>query len=168
MFSVLGEFTDDIINNKYLLLKDRLWKVSVASVVLDRAFNYSMGIFFNIKCIAKELLLYHNTFGFEQQSVKDILKDDSIRQELNANSIIEIRPADEAMCDFYYIELENLRKSDTRVIYFDSMQQTFILLNKVLDRCRDDAKLVYSHIRNVDVEVNFFHYLQELHHWCDR
>ena len=159
MFSVLGEFTDDIINNKYLLLKDRLWKVSVASVVLDAASIYSMDRLFNIELIAKELLLYHNTFGFEQQSVKDILKDDSIRQELNANSIIEIRPADEAMCTFFYIELENLGKSGTRVIFFDSMmfmRQTFILLNQVLDRCRDDAKLVYSHIRNVDVEVNFF------------
>jgi hypothetical protein len=140
-------------------LKDRLWKVSVASVVLDTASIYSMGRLFNIELIAKELLLYHNTFGFEQQSVKDILKDHSIRQELNANSIIEIRPADEAMCAFFYIELENLGKSGTRVIFFDSMmfmRQTFILLNQVLDSCRDDAKLVYSHIRNVDVEVIFF------------
>jgi hypothetical protein len=70
MFSVLGEFTDDIINNKYQLLKDRIWKVSVASVVLDTAPIYSKGRLFNIKPIVKELLLYHNTFGFEQQSVK--------------------------------------------------------------------------------------------------
>jgi small GTP-binding protein len=62
MFSLLGEFTDDIINSKYLLLKDRLLKVVVASVGL-----------YNTELIAKELLFYHNPFGFEQQSVKDIL-----------------------------------------------------------------------------------------------
>jgi small GTP-binding protein len=159
MFSVLGEFTDDIINNKYQLLKDRIWKVSVASVVLDTAPIYSKGRLFNIKPIVKELLLYHNTFGFEQQSVKDILKDDSIRQKLNANSIIEIQPADEAMCDFLFTELENLRTSQTRLLFFDSMMfmhQVLTLLNQALDSCRDDAKLVYSHIRNVDVEVIFF------------
>ena len=159
MFSLLGEFTDDIINNKYQLLKDRIWKVSVASVVLDTAPIYSKGRLFNIKLIVKELLLYHNTFGFEQQSVKDILKDDSIRQKLNANSIIKIQPADEAMCDFLFIELENCRTSQTRVLFFDPMMfmhQALILLNRVLDSCKDDAILVYSHIRNVDVEVSFF------------
>ena len=90
----------------------------MTSVVPDTASIYSMGRFFNIKLIAKELLLYHNTFGFEQQSVKDILKDDSIRQKLNANSIIEIQPADEAMCDFLFIELGNFRTSRTRVLFF--------------------------------------------------
>jgi small GTP-binding protein len=154
MFSVLGEFTDDIINNKYQLLKDRIWKVSVASVVPDTAPINIMGRLFNIKLIVKELLLYHNTFGFEQQSVKDILKDDSIRQKLNANSIIKIQPADEAMCDILFIELENFRTSRTRVLFFYPMMfmhQALILLNQVLDSCRDDAILVYSHIRNVDV-----------------
>ena len=161
MFSVLGEFTDDIINNKYQLLKDRLWKVLVASVVLDTAPIYIMGRLFNTELIAKELLLYHNAFGFEQQSVKDILKDDSIRQKLNANSIIAIQPNVDAMCDFFFIELK-LGTSRTRgppLFLLDSMmfmRQAFILLNQVLDRCRDDAKLVYSHIRNVDVEVSFF------------
>jgi GTP-binding protein EngB required for normal cell division len=161
MFSVLGEFTDDIINNKYQLLKDRLWKVLVASVVLDTAPIYIMGRLFNTELIAKELLLYHNAFGFEQQSVKDILKDDSIRQKLNANSIIAIQPNVDAMCDFFFIELK-LGTSRTRgppLFLLDSMmfmRQAFILLNQVLDRCRDDAKLVYSHIRNVDVEVIFF------------
>ena len=153
MFSVFGEFTDDIINNKYQLLKDRLWKVLVA-VVLDTPPIYSKDRLFNTEHIVKELLLYHNAFGFEQQSVKDILKDDSIRQKLKANFIIEIQPADEAMCDFLLIELGNLRTSWTRVNIFDPMefmQQAVLLLNQVLDRCRDDAKLVYSHIRNVDV-----------------
>ena len=162
MISLLGEFTVDIINNKYQLLKDRLWKVSVAAVVLDTAPIYSMGRLFNIKLIVKELLLYHNTFGFEQQSVKDILKDYSIRQKLNANSIIAIQPNDDAMCEFFFIELRKLETSGTRgppLFLFDSMmfmRQAFILLNQVLDRCRDDAILVYSHIRNVDVEVSFF------------
>jgi hypothetical protein len=31
------------------------------------------------------------------------------------------------------------------------MQEAVFLLNQVLDRYRDDAKFVYSHIRNVDV-----------------
>ena len=97
MFSVLGEFTDDIINNKYQLLKDRLLKVLVATGSI-----YSMDRLFNTELIAKELLLYHNAFGFEQQSVKDILKDDSIRQKLNANSIIAIQPNVDAMCDFFF------------------------------------------------------------------
>jgi hypothetical protein len=56
MFSLLGEFTDDIIHNKYQLLKDRLLRVSVA-VVLDTGPIYSMGRLFNIELIAKELLL---------------------------------------------------------------------------------------------------------------
>jgi small GTP-binding protein len=157
MFSLLGEFTDDIINNKYLLLKDRLLKVVMASVFLDTAPINSMDRLFNKELIVKELLLYHNVFGFEQQSVKDILKDDNIRQKLNANSIIEIQPADKAMRDFFIIELEKLRTSGTRgpqvrlihVVIF--RWPTFILLNQVLDSCRDDAILVYSHIRNVDV-----------------
>ena len=151
MFSLLGEFTDDIINNKYQLLKDRLLKVVVASVGL-----------FNTELIAKELLLYHNAFGFEQQSVKDILKDDYIRQKLTANSIIEIQPVDKAMGDFFIIELVKLRTSGTRglqvrsIDYMMSMWPAFMLLKQVLDSCRDDAILVYSHIRNVDVEVIFF------------
>jgi hypothetical protein len=108
------------------------------------------------------MVVYHNAFGFEQQSVKDILRDDSIRQKLNANSIIAIQPNDDAMCDFFFIELRKLGTSGTRgppLFFFYSMmfmRQAFILLNQVLDRCRDDAKLVYSHIRNVDVEVIFF------------
>jgi hypothetical protein len=162
MISLLGEFTVDIINNKYQLLKDRLWNVSVAAVVMDTAPIYSMSRLFNTELIAKELLLYHNAFGFEQQSVKDILKDYSIRQKLNANSIIAIQPNDDAMCDFFSIELRKLETSGTRgppLCLFDSMmfiRQAFILLNQVLGSCRDDAILVYSHIRNVDVEVSFF------------
>jgi hypothetical protein len=49
MFSLLGEFTDDIINNKYLLLKDRLFK---ASDFLDTAPIYSMGRLFIIEVFA--------------------------------------------------------------------------------------------------------------------
>jgi hypothetical protein len=152
MFSVLGEFTEDIINNKYQLLKDRLWNVLVA-LVLDTPLT-SQDRLFNTELINKELLLYHKAFGFEQQSVKDILKDDSIRQKLNANSIIEIQPADEAMYDFSINEFENLRTSWTRGNSFNHlmfMQQTLLLLSQVLEWYRNDAKLVYSHIRNVDV-----------------
>jgi hypothetical protein len=32
----------------------------------------------------------------------------------------------------------------------------WISIIELADSCRDDAKLVYSHIRNVDVEVIFF------------
>ena len=116
-----------------------------------------MGRLFNIELIAKELLLYHNVFGFEQQSVKDILKDNNIRQKLNANSIIEIQPADEAMREFFIIELEKLETSGTRgpqvcsIDFWMFKWTDCILLNHVLDSCRDDAILVYSHIRNVDV-----------------
>ena len=161
MFSLFGEFTDDIINNKYLLLKDRLLKVVMASVVQDTPPIYSMDRLFNTELIVHELLLYHNTFEFEQQSVKDILKDDNIRQKLNANSIIEIQPTDKAMREFFIIELEKLGTSGTRgpqvhsIDFIMSMWPVFALLNQVLDSCRDDAILVYSHIRNVDVEVSF-------------
>ena len=152
MFSLLREFTDDIINNKYLLLKDRLFKVVLASALI-----YSTDRLFNTNLIVQELLLYHNTFGFEQQSVKDILKDDNIRQKLNANSIIEIQPVDEAMREFFIIELEKLGTSGTRgpqvhsIDFIMFMWPVFTLLNQVLDNCRDEAQLVYSHIRNVDV-----------------
>ena len=71
---------------------------------MDTAPIYSMSRLFNTELIAKELLLYHNAFGFEQQSVKDILKDYSIRQKLKANSIIAIQPNDDATCDFFSIE----------------------------------------------------------------
>jgi hypothetical protein len=94
-------------------LKDRLLNVLVA-VVLDAPPIYSKDRLFNTELLDKELLLYHNAFGFEQQSVKDILKDDNIRQKLNANSIIDIQPADKAMCDFFMIELEKLETSRTR------------------------------------------------------
>ena len=157
MIFLLREFTDDIITNKYLLLKDRLYKVLAASVVLDTPPIYSTDRLFNIELIAKELLLYYNTFGFEQQSVKDILKDDNIRQKLNVDSIIEIQPAVKAMREFVIIELGKLETSGTRglqvhfIDYIVVMRPVLTLLNQVLNSCRDDAILVYSHIRNVDV-----------------
>ena len=160
VFSLLGEFTDDIINNKYLLLKDRLLKVSVASVGLDTAPISIMDRLFNTELIVQELLLYHKAFGFEQQSVKDILKYNHIRQKLNANSIIEIQAAKE-MREFVNIELGKLRKSgrrgpqihliDSVVMMWPAGGFTCMLLDQVLNNCRDEAQLVYSHIRNVDV-----------------
>ena len=165
MFSILGELSDDKFNGRYKILKDRLCKVSLVSVVLSRDPVSDMDRVFNIALICKELLLYHNTFGFEQQFVKEILKDDHIRQKLNANSIIEIQPADEAMRKFVLIELKKLRTSEARESSYDLIRPitnslesafstgrvTFRLLSQVLDGCRDDAKLVYSHRMNVDV-----------------
>ena len=165
VFSLLGEFTDDIINNKYELLEDRLLKVSVASVGLDTTPISNMDGLFKIELIVQELLLYRKAFGFEQQSVKNILKDSNIRQKLNANSIIEIQTAEE-MREFVNSKLAELRRSrgrDPQIHLIDSVVMmwpagglTFILLNQVLNRCKDEAQFVYSHIRNVDVEVSFF------------
>ena len=159
-FSLLGELTDDIINNKYQLLKDRLLKVSVASGGLDTAPISKIDGLFKIELIVQELLLYRKAFGFEQQSVKDILKDNNITQKLNTNSIIRIQTV-EAMRAFVNSELAKLRGSRGRgsqtrliasvVVMWPAGGLTFILLDQVLDRCRDEARLVYSHIRNVDV-----------------
>jgi hypothetical protein len=69
---------------------------------------------------------YRKAFGFEQQCVKNIFKDDHIRQKLNASSIVEIQPTDEAMHKF----VENK--------FIESGEDTSRLLNQVLDGCRDD------------------------------
>ena len=34
---------------------------------------------------------------------------------------------------------------------------TYNLLTRMLDGCRDDAKLVYSHLMNANAQVSFFH-----------
>ena len=90
-----------------------------------------------ISLICNELLFYRKAFGFEQQCVKDIFKDDHIRQKLNASSIVEIQPTDEAMRKF----VENK--------FIESGQDTLRLLKQVLDGCRDDDKLVRLHQRNL-------------------
>ena len=33
---------------------------------------------------------------------------------------------------------------------------TFTLLTRILDGCRDDAKLIYSHLKKVNAQVSFF------------
>ena len=151
--SMFGELSDDIIDSKYKLLKDRLLKVSATSLCLATKPIVSM---FNISLICKELLLYHKAFGFEQQFVKDILKDDQIRQKLNASSIVEIQPADRSMDTFVKTELRKLQTSESVVLTCPAGVDTFRLLNQVLDGCRDDAKLVYLHQMNFDDLSKFF------------
>ena len=68
MFSLLGELSDDIIDSKYKRLKDRIKKVSVTSAASVTIFH----AWPNVLISCKEILLYHNTFGFGQQSVKEI------------------------------------------------------------------------------------------------
>jgi hypothetical protein len=169
MLSILAELSVDDIDRRYKMLKDRLWKISVASVALDTAPVNSMDIGCIMSIICREFLLYHKAFGFEQQIVKDILKDDDIRQKLNASSIIEIEPISEAMHTFVKIELEKLRTSEARrnpdhlilpfvksvVSEWSSGGSTSGLLNQVLDGCRDDAKLVYSHLMSAVDYVSF-------------
>ena len=156
MFSIyiLGELSLDEIESKYKILKNRILKVSVASVI-------SMDRVLHIALICKELLLYHNIFGFELQLVKDILKDDQIREKLNVSSIIEIQPTNEAMHMFVTIELKKLRTVEAilressndlispfivhEVWEWLAGLDTNRLLIQVLDGCRDDAILVYSH-----------------------
>ena len=179
MFSLLGELSVDEIESKYKILQNRILKVSVASVSLSIAPVFDMDIVYKLALICKELLLYHKTFGFEQQFVKDILKDDYIRQKLNVSSIIEIQPTNDAMHTFVKIELEKLRASEaiespnnlmspfieTVVWEWLASRETFRLLKQVLDGCRDDAILVYSH--DECLSKFYFHYLQETHHWCN-
>jgi hypothetical protein len=179
MFSILGELSVDEIESKYKMLKNRILKVSMASVTLSIAPVIGMDIVLNIALICKELLLYHKTFGFEKQFVKNILKDDYIRQKLNVSSIIEVQPTNEAMHTFVKIELEKLGTSEARlgestsdlispfiepgVWEWLASGDTFRLLIQVLDGCRDDAMLVYSH--DECLSKFYFHYLQEPHHW---
>jgi hypothetical protein len=181
MFSILGELSVDEIENKYKILKNRILKVSVASVTLSIAPVIGMDIVLNIALICKEFLLYHKTFGFEQQFVKNILKDDYIRQKLNVSSIIEVQHTNEAMHTFVKIELEKHRTSEAilRVSPNDLISpfiesvvwewlaggDIFKLLIQVLNGCRDDAILVYSH--DECLSKFYFHYLQEPHHWCN-
>ena len=169
MLSILAELSVDDIDRRYKMLKDRLWKISVASVALATAPVSGKDIVFNMSLICRELLLYHKAFGFEQQIVKDILKDDNIRQKLNASSIIEIQTTNEAMHTFAKIELEKLRTLEARenpndlilpfiesvVPGWPSGGDIFRLLIKVLDGCRDDAKLVYSHLMSAVDYVSF-------------
>jgi GTP-binding protein EngB required for normal cell division len=160
MLSILAELSVDDIDRRYKMLEDRLWKISVACVALDTAPVCNMDREFIMSLICRELLLYHKAFGFEQQIVKDILKNYDIRQKLNARSIIEIKTDTAAMHTFAEIELKKLKTSEARrnenhlilpfiksvVSEWSDSGETFILLIQVLNGCRDDAKLVYSHL----------------------
>ena len=149
MFSILEELSVDEIESKYKILKNRILKVSVASVTLSIAPVFGMDIVLNIALICKELLSYHKTF--------------------------------EAMHTFVKIELEKLKTSEARlgespsdlispftesvVLEWLASGDTLSLLIQVLNGCRDDAILVYSH--DEFLSKFYFHYLQEPHHWCN-
>jgi hypothetical protein len=90
-----------------------------------------------ISLICTELLSCRKAFGFEQQCVKDIFKDDHIRRKLKASSIVGIQPTDEAMRKF----VENK--------FIEYGEDTSRLLNQVLDGCRDDYKLIRLHQLNL-------------------
>ena len=170
MFSLLGELTDDIIDSKYKMLKERIWKVSVASASLAATPVPGLDVVLNLALICKEILLYHNTFGFGQQIVMEISKDEYLRKKLSASSIIEIEAANKAMHVFVIIQLGKLGALMTIQSALDfifpiigsivsgatAFAVTHNLLNRILDGCRDDAKLVYSHFMNVNAQVSFF------------
>ena len=146
--------SDDIMDIIYKTLKERALKITSTSECLATKPISNMDKKSIISLICKELLSYRKAFGFEQQCVKDIFKDEDTRQKLNASSIVEIQPTDEAMRKF----VENK--------FIESGEDTLRLLNQILDGCRDDDKLVRLHQRNLS-KVFFFHYLQEPHHCCN-
>jgi len=170
MFSLLGELTDDIIDSKYKMLKERIWKISVASAGLAAAPVPGLDVVLNLALICKEILLYHKTFGFGQQIVKEISKDEYLRKKLSASSIIEIEAASKAMQTFVIIQLGKFGtlmaiESALDFIFpiIGSMVSgltagtvTYRLLTRILDGCRDDANLVYSHLMTVNAQVSFF------------
>ena len=95
-----NDHSDDIMDITYKKLKERALKISSTSKCLATMPISNMDKKSIISLICKELLSYRKAFGFEQQCVKDIFKDDHIRQKLNASSIVEIQPNDEAMRKF--------------------------------------------------------------------
>ena len=167
--SIVGVLSIELIDFKYKILKDRIWKVSVTSAGLAAAPVPGLDVVLNIALICKELLLYHKTFGFEQQVVIDITKTDYISQKLTSSSIVKIGAANEAMQQFLLIELGKLGTlmAVQSTFYFilpvigcvvsglTAGGVTYRLLNRVLDGCRDNAKLVYYHLRNSDFHVSF-------------
>ena len=169
MFSLLGELTDDIIDSKYKMLKERIWKVAVASASLAITPIPGLDIFLNLALICKEICLYHNTFGFGQQIVKEISKNDYLRKKLSASSIIEIEPTGKAMRKFVILQLGELVtlmaiESVLEMIFpllgslvsgLTAGEVTHNLLTRILDGCRDDAKLVYSHLMIVNAQKSF-------------
>ena len=104
MFSLLGELTDDRLDSKYGILKERIWNVSVTSAGPAATLVPGLDVVLNLAPICKEIWFYHNTFGFGQQSVKEISKHDYLRKKLSASSIIEYEAANEAMQRFVVIQ----------------------------------------------------------------
>ena len=167
MLSLLGELTDDTIDCKYKILKDRIWNVSLASVGPAATPVPGLDVLLDLALICKEIWLYHNTFGFGQQNVKEISQHDYLRKKLSASSIIEIEAANEAMEIFVIIQLGKLQ---TLMAVQNAINLTLSvigpvvsgltagnfthnLLTQILDDCRDDARLVYSQLMIVNAEV---------------
>ena len=160
--SMVGVLPIDLIDRKYAILKDRIWKISVTSAGLAAVPVPGVDVVLNLALICKELWLYHKTCGFEQQIVMDIIKADYISQKLTSSSIVKIGAANEAMQQFLLIELGKLATLMAVQSAFDYILPiigslvsgltaggiTYRLLYRVLDSCRDDAKLVYYHLRN--------------------
>ena len=163
-----GVLSIELIDSKYEVLKERIWKVSVTSAGVAAVPVPGVDVALNIALICNEHLLYHKTFGFEQQIVKDISKSDDISQKLSSASIVTIEAASEAMQTFLLFELGKLvtlmavqSAFDYILPFIGSLVSgltaggiTYRLLHRVLDSCRDDAKLVYDHLRNRDVHVS--------------
>ena len=153
------------------MLKDRLWKVSLASAAIAATPVPGVDVAVNVACICNELFLYYNTFGFGQQIVIDISKHCYIRKKLSATSIIEYVASNEEMTTFVITQLGTLGKLMTTQSGLDFIwpirgsvvsgltARTVIynLLTRILDGCRDDAKLVYSHLMIANAQVSFYH-----------
>jgi GTPase SAR1 family protein len=73
--------SDDIMDIIYKKLKERALKISSTSKCLATKPISNMDKKSIISLICKELLSYRKALGFEQQCVKDIFKDDHIRQQ---------------------------------------------------------------------------------------
>ena len=154
-----------------MIYRTQIWKVSLASASVAVTRVPGVDVAVNVACICKELLLYYNTFGFGQQSVIDIPKHSDLRKKLSASSIIETMAANEAMRALVFTQLGKLGtlmviQSGFDFIWpilgslvsgFTAGGVTFHLLTRMLDGCRDDARLVYSHLMKVNAQVSFFH-----------
>ena len=170
MFSLLGELTDDIIDAKYKMLKERIWKVSLTSAGLAACPVPGLDVVLNLALICKEISFYHTTFGFGLAIVKGLSKNDYLRKKLSASYIIKIEAASKAMQTFV---IQELRKLGTLMAIESALDWIFpiigsivsggtafavtrSLLTRILDDCRDDAKLVYFHLMKVNAQVSFF------------
>jgi uncharacterized protein (DUF697 family) len=129
MFTLSGDLTDDIINSKYQILKDRIWQVSLASAAVAAIPVPGLDVAVNVACICKELLLYHNTFGFGQQIVIDISKHSDLRKKISASSIIETMAANEAMRTFVITQLGKLGTTTIPMWFLHIMKKTYLSIS---------------------------------------